>query len=120
MRVNNNLGCKSEISEVAIMKLWLDDIRPAPEGWTWARSVDEAIYIMLYQGRSRDFPNISNFEACSLDHDLGEGDERDGIVFVDWMVKTKCWPNTKPVVHSMNPVGRQRMQQTIERYWPNA
>lgn len=24
------------------MKLWVDDERPAPEGWTWVKTVDEA------------------------------------------------------------------------------
>jgi hypothetical protein len=25
------------------MRVWLDDLRPAPEGWEWARTVEEAI-----------------------------------------------------------------------------
>lgn len=28
------------------MKLWIDDIRPAPEGYIWARSTDDAIIII--------------------------------------------------------------------------
>ena len=24
------------------MKLWIDDVRPAPEGYVWCKSVDEA------------------------------------------------------------------------------
>ena len=24
------------------IRIWLDDIRPAPEGWTWVKSVQEA------------------------------------------------------------------------------
>jgi hypothetical protein len=105
------------------MKLWLDDERPAPEGWLRARSVEEAIYIMGYSRFSptkseREFPYRENFEACSLDHDLGMGDDNDGIQFVDWMVENGIWPKTKPTVHSMNPAGRKRMERTIDRYWP--
>ena len=28
------------------MKLWIDDVRPAPEGYIWARSTDDAIIII--------------------------------------------------------------------------
>ena len=28
------------------MKLWVDDVRPAPEGYVWAKSVDEAKMII--------------------------------------------------------------------------
>ena len=26
------------------MKLWMDDIRPAPEGYVWVKTVESAIY----------------------------------------------------------------------------
>ena len=45
--------------------------------------------------------------------------ETDGIAFVDWMAETGNWPKEKPLVHSMNPAGRMRMQSTIDRYWRN-
>ncbi len=35
------------------------------------------------------------------------------------MAETGNWPEEKPQVHSMNPVGKQAMQQTIERYFSN-
>ncbi len=106
------------------MKLWLDDIRPSPPGWHWARSVDEAIHIMNYyrlnEDGSREYPNKQNFEACSLGHDLGAGEAKDGIRFVDWMNYKGIWPHSKPVVHSMNSRGRKLMELTINRYWlPN-
>jgi hypothetical protein len=43
------------------MKLWLDDIRPAPEGWTWVKRVEDAIY----------YADREPVEEMSLDHDLG-------------------------------------------------
>ncbi len=55
------------------MKLWVDDIRPAPEGWTRARSVTEAIRILA----------TMSVEEVSLDHDISMkvmvGDEEAGF-----------------------------------------
>ena len=55
------------------MKLWVDDIRPAPEGWTRARSVTEAIRILATMA----------VEEVSLDHDISMkvmvGDEEAGF-----------------------------------------
>ena len=47
------------------MKIWLDDVRPAPEGWLWARD-EEEFWGLFAHGEP---------EAISLDNDLGE-DER--------------------------------------------
>lgn len=106
------------------MRLYLDDIRPCPEGWTLARSVDEAIAKVL---KCREKGEA--WEAASLDHDLAE--DHYGIVgygepphtgtgldFVDWMINEKQWPLRRPYVHSSNPNGRDRMRQAIERYGP--
>ena len=30
------------------MKLWVDDVRPAPDGYKWTKSVIEAKRIILY------------------------------------------------------------------------
>jgi hypothetical protein len=94
--------------------LWLDDLRPAPKEWRWCKTVAEAIEVM----------ETEDVEAMSLDHDLddwssagGTPRERTGLDFVDWMVEHNRWPAQKPVVHSANPVGRQRMKATIDRYW---
>jgi hypothetical protein len=44
------------------MKLWLDDKRPAPEGWTWVQTPLAACHYMQQR----------NVEEISLDHDLGQ------------------------------------------------
>jgi hypothetical protein len=44
-------------------RLWLDDLRPVPEGWTWVKTVGEAISLM----------ESGDVTEASLDHDLGEG-----------------------------------------------
>jgi hypothetical protein len=110
------------------MKLWLDDERPPPQGWSLAKNLNEA----------KEFLMTGAVLEASLDHDLGirkigtkkiirpDGStqeeeitlEENGTHLVDWMINTNHWPKTKPKVHSMNPVGAARMRQLIERYFP--
>ena len=35
------------------MKLWIDDVRPAPEGYTWCKSVNEAKLTILKKEQSQ-------------------------------------------------------------------
>ena len=95
------------------MKIWLDDIRECPDGWLHARSVNEAIGLVRHH-------TGHGWEAVSLDHDLGDFayDGGDALKFVLWMAEHGIWPEDKPVVHSMNPVGRKNMEALIERYGP--
>jgi hypothetical protein len=88
------------------VKLWLDDVRPAPPGWVHAHTIGEA----------QRYLETGKVEEASLDHDLGF-EEPDGSALVRWMAQTGHWPKSKPVVHSMNPVGRQYMESVIERYF---
>ena len=94
------------------MFLWLDDCRQAPEGWTHAKTYDEAIK-HLQSGQ---------VEHCSLDHDLGETDPsgKTGYDVVQWMAENNTWPKFKPMVHSMNPSGSARMRLLIEKAFPEA
>ena len=95
------------------MKIYLDDLRPTPVGWAGCKSVNDAINLIEYIG-----PDA--FEALSLDHDLGDfaGEGGDGYKLIDWIAETGNWPQTKPTVHSMNPVGIQRIQGVIDTYGP--
>lgn len=112
------------------MNLYLDDMRPAPEGWTRAYTVEDAKAALL----------TGTVVKASLDHDLGactnclngrsaeqwleEHGYRSmphcehfgsGYTLVCWMEETGNWPQEKPTVHSANPAGRARMQQVIDR-----
>lgn len=92
--------------------LWLDDLRPAPHGWVWVKSVNEAIEAVLCaSGRS--------ITHMSLDHDLGEyaHDGGDGAIFTDWLAEHGHWP-AGIRVHSANPVGVAAMLSTVDRYSP--
>ncbi len=90
--------------------LWLDDERPAPKGWYWAKTFDEAADIL----------ESCFVERVSLDHDLGNGPT--GYDLVIWLTTMReaqglnFWPIDQPRIHSMNPVGRKNMRETIERY----
>lgn len=92
------------------MKLWLDDVRPAPKGWTQVRSVNEAIAIL----------ETGEVVEASLDHDLGDysHDGGDGWRLVDWMAETGTWPAQSVAVHSANPIGVDRMLSTVDQYGP--
>ena len=63
------------------MKIWLDDLRPAPEGYVWCRSVNEAIRFI----KSTE----SESELIDCDHDLGDyaKDGGDGIKLLDWLAE---------------------------------
>lgn len=88
------------------MRLWVDDQRPAPPGWTQARSVEEAQAALV----------TGLVEEASLDHDLGF-EQTDGGALVRWMAMTGHWPKARPAVHSTNPAGRAYMEGVIERYY---
>ena len=62
------------------MKIWLDDIRPAPDGFTLAHSVNEAI--LLIEKTEKDGTSV---ELLDCDHDLGDyfPDGGDGIKLLD-------------------------------------
>lgn len=99
------------------MKLWLDDIRNPARfgciGFVWAKTAQEAIKYL----------QTGEVTFASLDHDLGiqstlglPNDEETGYTVVCWMEDHNVWPKDGVVVHSMNPVGRKRMQQVIDKY----
>jgi hypothetical protein len=89
------------------VSLWLDDLRPVPDGSKWAKTVDEAISLM----------EAGNVTEVSLDHDLGEGVD-EGYRLVLWMAENDTWPSETISVHSSNPPGAERMSGVIERYDP--
>lgn len=93
------------------MKIWLDDVRPAPCGYKLCRSVNEAIKTI------ETYENVEQIEYIDCDHDLGDYafDGGDGIKLLDWLLTRGT---LYPVgLHTMNPVGRENMQRLIDRYW---
>ena len=85
------------------MKLWVDDIRIAPAGWSRACNYDEAIALIT----------SNKIEAVSLDHDLGE--EKDGADILQFMCQNDKVPDIV-LFHTANPVGRAEMESMLEAY----
>lgn len=96
------------------MKLWLDDVRPAPEGYVWVKSVNEAINLI---GDVEEHLGVATIGLIDLDYDSGDY-EKDGgpyIKLMDWLVETnRMYPLA---FHSQNPVGSAAMQRMYRRYW---
>ncbi|MBQ9165995.1 MAG: hypothetical protein IJX71_03625 [Oscillospiraceae bacterium] len=93
------------------MKLWVDDLRPVPEGYIWAKSVDEAKK-MIYEAESAGAP----FTLIDVDHDAGDYAREGGdyIRLLDWLEATR---RSYPIaIHTMNPVGRSNMLAIV---WKN-
>ena len=91
------------------MKLWLDDIRPAPEGWTWHLHVDNMIDDIRWLMRHN-----KTIEMISLDNDLGEL-EKEGYKVLDWLESLQIPIEFGIHIHSANPVARDRMRAIIQR-----
>ena len=92
------------------MKLWIDDVRPAPEGYVWTKCVDAA------RVKIRIAENMGwKIEVIDLDHDAGELAERGGdyIKLLDWLQETG---RNYPIhIHSQNVVGRMNMEAICRR-----
>ena len=92
------------------MKLWIDDVRPAPNGYVWCKSVGQTKQVI----RSNELRH-EIIEILDIDHDAGDYafDGGDFIKLLDWMEFTN---RSFPIrIHSMNPVGVANMRAIIER-----
>lgn len=100
------------------MKIWVDDVRPAPDGYRIARSVNEAKELiesyewMKIVSGERHYYNI---DLIDLDHDAGDCacDGGDYINILNWLEETG---RNYPIrIHSMNPVGVENMRRIIRK-----
>ena len=92
------------------MKIWVDDVRPAPEGYIWCKSVLRA----MTRIRAAEETN-KTIELIDIDHDAGDYvfEGGDYIKLLDWLEETG---RNYPIrIHSMNPVGVQNMRAIIQR-----
>lgn len=120
------------------MKIWVDDVRQAPDGFTWCKSVNDAIKTILacekqvencmergqkcfeehyFPGRTACYKHAEKWEieVIDIDHDAGDYafDGGDYIKLLDWLEATG---RNYPIrLHTMNPVGRQNMQAIIKK-----
>ena len=100
------------------MKIWIDDVRPAPSGYMWCKTVIEAKALIerceLY---FTILPDIWEIEVIDLDYDAGEYAVYGGdyIKLMDWLVERgTLYPLA---FHSQNCVGMEYMKRMYRRYW---
>lgn len=108
-----------------LLNVWLDDEpekRKCPEGFIHVDNIDDIKQMLL----------AGEIDQLSLDHDLGvcgrcaiaaASTGKDpgascehvptGYDLVLWMETTGNWSRAKPIVHSRNPVGKAKMESTI-------
>lgn len=106
------------------MKLYVDDIRPAPEGWQQARTVTDAIkflsnfgnqvteisldhdisYAVEVAGTQRPFPSPENFQAVAY-----------FIAVMFGQVEKK----PEIVIHTANPVGGRELANILMTFKPS-
>lgn len=94
-----------------LLKVYLDDVRPCPDGWVLVTTPEAAIELL----------GKGTVEEISLDYDLGLDDMRSGYVVALWIeeqVHYNAFVLPKISLHTANPVGRARMEwvlRSIER-----
>jgi len=122
------------------MKLWIDDVRPAPDGYIHIRTVSRAIQTIETREKERQriieiqeaayedgrdeyaqhlnrilHSAYSTIELIDIDHDAGDyaSDGGDYIKLLDWLEETG---RNYPIhIHSMNPVGVENMRRIIQK-----
>lgn len=99
------------------MKVWLDDLRPMPEGYDIHVATADAAIAAL---------KTKTVTQISLDHDLGDeteincGTGYDVAKYIEEAAFFKEIPRLEVAIHSANPVGRDKMKRAITRadeYW---
>lgn len=89
------------------MKVYLDDVRPTPDGWIGVSTVKEVI----------DLLETGQVTEVSLDHDLGFSRET-GYDVLTWMeekVIREGFVPPKINIHTSNPPAFRRMSDAAER-----
>lgn len=97
------------------MKIWVDNSRPAPEGYVWCKSVQEAKDTVLMLELYATVNESYKVELIDLDYDSGDyaNDGGDYIKLLNWLEETG---RNYPIrIHSMNPVGVENMRRIIQR-----
>ncbi|MNS87165.1 hypothetical protein D3C72_1210990 [compost metagenome] len=92
------------------INIWLDDIRPAPDGWIWAKTAEEFVF--------HYFSNYLRVNMVSLDHDLGTVNTGYDAVKAITSFHEFCLPR-QIFLHTSNPVGRENMYQLLYSFADN-
>ena len=94
------------------MRIWLDDIRPAPAGYIHHTDPEVVIELLL----------TGQVTAISFDHDLGEDmlSGYDVAKVIEQLAFEACITRVEWQIHSANPVGRKNIEAAMrnaDKYW---
>lgn len=95
------------------MKVYLDDERPTPHGWTRVYWPDEAIELL----------KTAKVTEISLDHDLGDDDRGTGYDVVLWIEEAVFVNGFHPPLikaHSANISARKKMELGIKTIYDHS
>lgn len=96
------------------IKIYVDDLRPTPEGYLRCRRAKEAMLLI------ETLAKLGNSLEISLDHDAGDYGPPDYITILDWLEEEEeagridC-SQMSFYLHTGNPVGRDNMWRIIKR-----
>ena len=89
-----------------MMKLWIDDIRPAPDGFIWCKSINQAKAAITAYEHQYSCDNI----LIDLDNDAA-----DYFKILDWLEEKNIVDTGYFFkIHSKNPVGIMKMEDIIQ------
>ena len=92
------------------IKIWVDDVRPAPDGYVWYQTVEETIRAIKIYARY----NV-HIDVIDLDHDAGEF-YKDGGDYIEILNYLEEYMLDIPIrIHSMNVVGVENMRRIIQK-----
>ncbi len=103
--VFEHYGCPHHA--LGTMRVYLDDGREAPAGWTRTRTVEETI----------DWLERGEVTHLSLDHDLGDDTKGTGYDVLLWIERqVQLWDYKPPLItiHSENASARVKMKLAVE------
>jgi hypothetical protein len=115
------------------MKIFLDDNRETPEGWTRAHTAEDVKVHLLHgdvEDMSLDYDlDMPECQKCNFQCGLREGGcrhgcdchaagDETGLHLLHWMKATNHWPKNPPQVHSHNLDGALRMKKFVADHFP--
>jgi|SRR6056297_966345 len=84
-----------------VMKVYLDDERKCPRGWTKVKTATDAIKLL----------QNNNVSEISLDHDLGiDENGYDVLIWIEKQVFLNNYKTPKIHIHTANPSARLKME----------
>jgi hypothetical protein len=92
-----------------MIHVYLDDLRPCPQGFTLAKNAEECKLIL----------QSYEVDILSLDHDLGWGTLQTGMDVVIWMIEQRIFPQSV-YIHTSSPSACSSMFDMLKAEKPEA